>query len=113
VNCFRFRKVLFFFEGRYYFDDVKCVLVAQHGDQLFVVRKSGRKSENEIVMLIADFEGVYLYNIYLNEPHNVIINKCHLTFFAFSYIYFSNIAIIVTMWTVFLWLSLAISGLLL
>ena len=48
-----------------FFDDVKCLLEAQHVDQWFAVFKKARKSENENdVMLIAGFEGVYLYIIY-------------------------------------------------
>ena len=78
-------------EKRFYFDDIKYILVAQHGDQWFAVCKSGRKSENENVMLIAGFEGVYLYNIYLNLLYNAFIYYFLLNFFAFSYIYSSNI----------------------
>jgi len=49
------------------FDCKKCLLVAQHGDQWFAVFKNNRKSENENdVMLMAEFEGVYLYIIYFN-----------------------------------------------
>ena len=55
----------------------------------------------------------FWYIIYLNELYIVIINQRHLTVFVFIYIYFPKIAFIVLMWIVFLWLSMAMSDLLL
>jgi hypothetical protein len=64
-------------------------------------------------MLISVFQSVCWYIIYLNQLFNVVINWCHWTLFDFVYIYFPKIAFVVMMWTVFLWLSMAISDLLL
>jgi len=47
--------------------------------------------------------------IYLNKLYNAIINYRHLTVFAFSYAYFPKISLLVIMWTVCLWLNMAIS----